>query len=149
MNSALLGLLAACALLGLYAVLAGYAAPVGEHGWLLIAILMATVLWAAVSKHPPWGARLLGFGLLTFIGRVSYSMYLYHLPVLLLFNKFAPPAFAWLAFPCYFTAMVIVATASFRWIEQPFMRGPRRVPIPKPAAPSSAPATKLGDLPVD
>lgn len=149
MNAALLGLLAACALLGLYAVLAGYAAPIGEHGWLLIPVLMATVLWAAVSKHPPWGARLLGFGPLTFIGRVSYSMYLYHLPVLLLFNKFAPPAFAWLAFPCYFTAMIIVATASFRWIEQPFMRAPGRAPFPKPATPSSAPATKLGDLPAD
>ena len=60
--------------------------------------------------------------MLAFIGRVSYSMYLYHLPLLLLFNKYAPVELGGLAFPCYFAIVVGVATISFRYVEQPFMR---------------------------
>ena len=61
--------------------------------------------------------------LLAFIGRVSYSMYLYHLPLLLLLNKYAPAALGGLAFPCYLATVVGVAAISFRYVEQPFMRG--------------------------
>lgn len=129
----LLGILAAGALLGLYAVLAGHAAWLGEQARALLPILMATVLWAAVSKRPPWGEKLLGFAPLTYVGRISYSMYLYHLPVLLLFNKYAPAALAGLAFPCYFAAVVATSTASFRCIEWPFMRGPKRITFLQPA----------------
>jgi peptidoglycan/LPS O-acetylase OafA/YrhL len=131
-TAALLGALAACAVLGLYEILAGHAARLGEHGWVLIPVLMATVIWAAVSRHPPWGEKLLGFAPLTYVGRVSYSMYLYHLPVLLLFNKYAPAALAGLTFPCYLTVMVAMSAASFQFIERPFMRSPNRFALPEP-----------------
>ena len=133
MTAALLGLLAVCAILGLYAVLAGHAAWLGEQAWILNPLLMTAALWAVVSQHPPWGDKLLGFPPLAFVGRVSYSMYLYHLPVLLLFNKYAPAALAGLAFPCYFAAVVATSTASFRCIEWPFMRGPKRITFLQPA----------------
>lgn len=126
--AAALGLLAACAIFGLYAVLAGNAARMGEHAWALIPVLMATTLWAAVSEHPRWGDRLLGFRPLAFVGRVSYSMYLYHLPLLLLFNKYAPITLGRFAFPCYFGLILALSTVSFRYVELPFMRQSSRLP---------------------
>ena len=121
-GAALLGVLAACSVLGLYAVLAGHAAWLGEQAWILIPLAMAVAIWAAVSKHPRWGDKLLGLAPLAFIGRVSYSMYLYHLPVLLLFNKYAPAALGGFAFLCYFGAIIVISTLSFRYVELPFMR---------------------------
>jgi len=114
--------LAAGALVGLYAVLAGSAPLLGEHAWVLFPLSMALFIWAAVSRHPAWGSRLLGLPVLGFIGRVSYSMYLYHLPLLLLFNKYAQASLGGLAFPCYFAIVIGVAAISFRYVEQPFMR---------------------------
>ena len=121
-STALLGLLAGGAVLALYAVLAGYASWFGEQTWILIPVAMTAAIWAAVSQHPRWGNKLLGLAPLAFIGRISYSMYLYHLPVLLLFNKYAPAALGGLAFPCYFALIIVIATSSFRYIELPFMR---------------------------
>jgi peptidoglycan/LPS O-acetylase OafA/YrhL len=120
-SAALLGLLAACALLGLYAVLAGHAAWLGEHAWVLIPAAMATAIWAAVSRRPVWGSKLLGVPPLAFIGRISYSMYLYHLPLLLLFDKYAP-SLASFAFPSYFGLLFVVSASSFQLVERPFMR---------------------------
>jgi peptidoglycan/LPS O-acetylase OafA/YrhL len=125
-GAALLGVLAACSVLVLYAVLAGHASWLAEQAWILIPLAMAAAIWAAVSQHPRWGDKLLGLAPLAFIGRVSYSMYLYHLPLLLLFNTYAPAALGGFAFPCYFGIIVATATASFHFIERPFMRSPRR-----------------------
>jgi peptidoglycan/LPS O-acetylase OafA/YrhL len=121
-GAALLGLLAACSVLALYAVLAGHASWLGEHAWVLIPLTMVAAIWAAVSRRPAWGNKLLGFPPLAFIGRISYSMYLYHLPVLLLFNTYAPVALGGFAFPCYFGVIIVISTLSFRFVELPFMR---------------------------
>jgi peptidoglycan/LPS O-acetylase OafA/YrhL len=42
------------------------------------------------SRVGSLGEFLLGNLPLRFVGRISYSIYLYHLPLLLLWNKFAP-----------------------------------------------------------
>jgi peptidoglycan/LPS O-acetylase OafA/YrhL len=123
--SMVLGALAVGALAGLYATLARGAPLFGEHSWLLFPVLMAIFTWAAVSRNPGWSGSLLGTPVLAFIGRVSYSMYLYHLPLLLLLNKYAPATLGGLAFPCYFVVVVSVAALSFRYVEQPFMGGNR------------------------
>jgi peptidoglycan/LPS O-acetylase OafA/YrhL len=121
-SSALLALLAACAVLSLYAGLAGHAGWMGEQEWVLTPITMAVAIWAAVSRRPAWGTKILGFAPLAFIGRISYSMYLYHLPALLLFNRYAPAALGGLALPCYFGAILAVSALSFRYVELPFTR---------------------------
>jgi peptidoglycan/LPS O-acetylase OafA/YrhL len=126
-GAVLLGVLAACSVLALYAVLAGHASWLGEQAWFLIPVAMAVTIWAAVSQHPPWGEKLLGLAPLALVGRVSYSMYLYHLPVLLLFNKYAPAALGGFAFPCYFAVIIAISSLSFRYVELPFMRQPARV----------------------
>lgn len=120
--SVTLGALATGALVGLYIALAEGEPLFGEHVWILFPLAMAIFIWAAVSRHPAWGSKLLGLPVLAFIGRVSYSMYLYHLPLLLLFNKYAPAELGGLAFPCYFAMVIGVGAISFRYVEQPFMR---------------------------
>ena len=117
-----LGAIAAAALAGLYAVLARGTPQFGEHAWILPPLAMAIFMWAAVSRNPTWGRKLLGAPGLGFVGRISYSIYLYHLPLILVFNKYAPAALGGLAFPCYFAIVVGIATISFRYVEQPFMR---------------------------
>ena len=113
------------AVLALYAMLAaGF--PATEYAALMIPAAMAVAMWAAVSRRPAWARRFLGNTPLAFVGRISYSMYLYHLPLLLLFGKFAPAAFGYLAFPCYFGILVGVSALSFRYVELPFMQPPVR-----------------------
>jgi peptidoglycan/LPS O-acetylase OafA/YrhL len=124
-GSLVLGALAVGSLLGLYAVLARGAPLLGEHVWLLHPLLMAIFIWAAVSINPKWSGSLLGNPVLAFIGRISYSMYLYHLPLLLLYDKYAPASLGGLSFPCYFIVVVGVAAISFRYVEQPFMQSNR------------------------
>jgi len=126
----LLGVLAGCSVLGLYAVLAGAASWLGEQGWILIPLAMAVAIWAAISRRPAWGHGLFGAAPLAFIGRISYSMYLYHLPLLYLFNKYAPATLGGFAFPCYFGVLLATSTTSFHFIERPFMRNSGRVTTP-------------------
>lgn len=114
--------LAAGSVLILYAALAGYAAPMGEYAWIVIPAAMATTMWAAVSLSPTWGTKLLGVRPLAFTGRVSYSMYLYHLPLVMLFNQIVPPTLGALALPCYLGLLYLVSAASYRFVERPFMR---------------------------
>jgi len=134
-ESAILALVAAAALLILYAVLSGRATWSGEFAWTLILASMAIAMWAAVSRRPNWSDKVLGTKPLAFVGRISYSMYLYHLPAVFLFNRYASPAMGWLAFPAYFAAMLLVSALSFHFIERPFMRLParaRRSPTTEP-----------------
>jgi peptidoglycan/LPS O-acetylase OafA/YrhL len=137
-GAAMLGVAALCALLGLYLPFAGAAPWLGEQVWLVIPLTMAAAMWAAISRRPVWGQRLLSLSPLTLIGRISYSMYLYHLPVLYLFDKYSPPL-AGFAFPCYFAIITGVSTLSFYFVERPFM-GPR---VGRPTG------TRLASLPVE
>ncbi len=134
-GAAILGVVALAAPLGLYVIFSGAAPWLGEQIWVVIPLTMAATMWAAISRRPAWGQRLLSLSTLAFIGRISYSMYLYHLPVLYLFNRYSPPL-GRLAFPCYFVIIVAVSTLSFYFVERPFMRGPKRVTF---ASPPSAP----------
>ncbi len=112
-------LLAAPVALG--AVLVDGSRVLGEITWLLTPALMGIAVWASVSLRLGWAVAALGFKPLAFVGRVSYSLYLYHLPVLILFNLYLPLAPPYLAFPLYLAVVVPLAWASYRYVELPFM----------------------------
>jgi peptidoglycan/LPS O-acetylase OafA/YrhL len=90
----------------------------GDKTWFAVPALMAIAMWAAVSRRPPWAKRVLGTVSLAFVGRISYSMYLYHLPVLLLFDKYVGAGIGFAAFPIYFAAILAVSMLSFRYVER-------------------------------
>lgn len=87
-------------------------------GFQLHAVAVALVILAAM--HPPSPLRkLLSFDPLTFIGRISYGLYLFHWPVL----RFMTAARLHLsAYPTAILQVVVtfgLAIASYRFLEQP------------------------------
>jgi peptidoglycan/LPS O-acetylase OafA/YrhL len=115
------GLVLVAAPVALGAVLIDGSRALGEFTWLLTPALMGLAVWASVSLRLGWAVAALGFAPLAFVGRVSYSLYLYHLPVLILFNLYLPLAPPYLAFPLYLAVVVPLAWASYRYVELPFM----------------------------
>jgi peptidoglycan/LPS O-acetylase OafA/YrhL len=90
--------------------------------------VLGTVLLIAVPSS--WiNRRLLSLAPLTFVGRISYSWYLWHWPMLafmhIVCGVHLPAAARMFAIAASFGAAVL----SWRFIEQPF-RGSRRAPVP-------------------
>lgn len=98
----------------------------GEFNWLLSLACLAAILFAAVALRPSWGDTVVGNPLLRFAGRVSYSMYLYHIPLVLLMHVRIPTHGSWIAFPAYFAVLVGVSWISYRYVELPYMGSARR-----------------------
>lgn len=122
-------------------------------GWLGLGLVAASALWFdADMAYPGWRSMLPTFGAaamvaagvrapgrgiprvlswrpLQAIGRVSYSWYLWHWPVLLLGNALiASPG------PAYRAGLVVLslllATASYRWVESPIRHQARWIARP-------------------
>ena len=108
------GILGAVLLVG---VLASRRAVWGEQTWMLTTAALGALLFAAATGSG-WIARtLLARGPLAFAGRVSYSAYLYHLPVLLLGMRLANDASPALL-PAYLAIVAAIAWLSWRFVEQ-------------------------------
>ena len=87
--------------------------------------MRALAMVALVSRGLPVAQALLANRPLSFVGRISYSAYLYHLPVLLLWNVYGPNvAGAWAVLPAYLAAVLAVAWLSWRYAERPRERVP-------------------------
>ena len=116
--------IAAGALAGLYTVLRNGTSILGQMGWVAFPVLMAVGFGAVVSWPSPLLSRIAAAWPLAALGRISYSAYLYHLPLLLLFNAFLPTMTGGFA-PIFWVAVVVlVSAASFRFVERPFLSMP-------------------------
>jgi peptidoglycan/LPS O-acetylase OafA/YrhL len=71
--------------------------------------------------------------LLDRIGRVSYSAYLWHVPVLLVLLRVTAGAAGWALFPLYLGTVLGLAALSWRYLEPPFA-GWRRERVPTASA---------------
>lgn len=111
-----------------------------EHVRLVPSVGLTLLFHAAVASRAKLVGIVLGRGPLALAGRVSYSAYLCHLPILAVWNT-RPSIFAgWLSLPGYALVVFTVSWISWRWIEQPFLgnrRAARRAT--PPAALSGAP----------
>jgi peptidoglycan/LPS O-acetylase OafA/YrhL len=113
------GLLGALLLVG---VLASRRALWGEQTWLLTTAALGALLFAAAAGKG-WIARtLLARGPLAFAGRISYSAYLYHLPVLLLGMRITNGTSIALL-PAYLAIVAGIAWLSWRFVEQRYYAG--------------------------
>ena len=112
--------IAAVALGLLYRIHAPAGAILGEFTWFLIPVCLGTAMLALVSRGMPLARPLLANPPLAFVGRISYSVYLYHLPLLLLWNAFAPPL-GWFTLPAFLSLVLLAGWLSYRFVERPFL----------------------------
>jgi peptidoglycan/LPS O-acetylase OafA/YrhL len=95
-------------------------AVLGEQTWVATTLALGTLLLAAPLARGRLVRAVLDRGPLAFVGRVSYSAYLYHLPLLLLWQHYAVPVPAYLAAPLYLACVLSVAWLSWRFVEERF-----------------------------
>lgn len=110
--------------LGLAAMIAGFFAIDGSRPfpdfWALLPVFGAgAVIWGGVVDGDGWGSRLLATAPMTYLGKLSYGLYLWHWPLLALVRGHylgeAPPAAIWGAV----AASIALASLSYHLIETP------------------------------
>jgi peptidoglycan/LPS O-acetylase OafA/YrhL len=97
--------------------MSAYALP----GALLVASIVCAVLVASAAGDPGW----LGARPVVFVGQISYSAYVWHALVFLLLGV-ETTRWGVMSLPAI-AATILVAYASYRFIEQPFLRGRSRL----------------------
>lgn len=85
------------------------------------------LLLSGTSSLLPFLNRLLAAAPLQFLGKISYSLYLWHWPVLVIYSSVSATSVSATARFILLCLSVALAAASWRWIEQPF-RGHRLLP---------------------
>ena len=119
----LLGVVGLVGLAAMVALTNGYTAFQYRGGTLLCSILTLMVIAACVQ---PRGmvARALAVEPLVWVGKRSYSIYLWHYPLLLLMNPVANISDTpWWQYILQVLVVVAVAECSYRFIETPFRKG--------------------------
>jgi peptidoglycan/LPS O-acetylase OafA/YrhL len=120
--------------LGSLAVILTSAFVYTEHsafpGWRALAPTLATaafLLAATGAERAPWTSRVVGLAPLALIGRMSFSIYLFHWPLIVLLPRAVPGIEHGPAYPLVVAAAtLLLAAASWRWVERPF----RSLPVP-------------------
>jgi peptidoglycan/LPS O-acetylase OafA/YrhL len=101
----------------------------------LVALMMATILVRLLSGRSRVASAVLGFAPLAAVGRISYALYLFHIPVILwLF----PDRLGWQhpGRTLFATGLTfLAAVTSYYCVERPFLRLKDRLRAPSPAAP--------------
>lgn len=95
-------------------------------GWSIVAAACTAILLSALGSTGPLGAALSSRPLV-YLGRISYGLYVFHQVGLLvagrLFPGFGASARDWAGhFAVGLVVTLVLAAASYRWIEQPFLR---------------------------
>jgi peptidoglycan/LPS O-acetylase OafA/YrhL len=108
--------------------------PLGDLTWLACVAAIGGIVLGCACGRGAAAQTLLARGPLAFMGRISYSAYLWHLPLLLVLQSRVTGA-GGAFFPIYVAGVAAAGWMSWRWVERPFMRrrgaasaGPRRAP---------------------
>jgi peptidoglycan/LPS O-acetylase OafA/YrhL len=134
-------------LLGWRATAPGCALLLGTWVWqptgpfIVFELLLAVLVAACAASPPSWLTRALSTRPLVQIGRVSYGMYLFHVPVLGLLRRSMPGLIehpVWL-FPLALLGSFGLAAVSYRYIEAPLLALKERFrpscqPVPRASA---------------
>lgn len=98
-------------------------ALLGGESWVLAPLALGALLYWSASRGGALISTLLGRGPFAFTGRISYSAYLYHLPLLILANQYLGGASTWVVIPAYLALTAAISWLSWRYVEQRFLRG--------------------------
>jgi peptidoglycan/LPS O-acetylase OafA/YrhL len=113
--------LAVASLLGIAIAVHLYTAAIRYPGTAAMLPCMATAALLATGRgpRPALVNRMLSWPPLVFVGLISYSLYLWHQPVLVFANYYYIGPLRPAATAALLVATLLVATASWRFIEQP------------------------------
>ena len=92
-------------------------------GFLVIALSGAAVIGVVTQLPHHVVARVLSTRPLPYLGRISYGMYLWYWPVLLVMTSARTHLHGVVLLACRMVVIVIVAGASYRLVEAPIQRG--------------------------
>lgn len=93
------------------------------HGGLLLqASVVAALLLLLARRQAGSVDTVLGWAPFAYLGVRSYGLYLYHWPITLWLDRVFPGMPWWTAAPLVLGATLLIAAASYRWIEEPVIR---------------------------
>ncbi len=119
----LVGLLGAAGVGACWALVSGQSPLLDRGGFLLVAVAAVAVV-AAVSEHPGGiGARVLSIPPLRALGRMSYGVYLWHWPIVLICNHERTGLSGLSLAGARIAATLVVAAASYQLVERPVREG--------------------------
>lgn len=117
-----------------------YSPWMGRYGYVIVAVASAIVIADLVVGRHSLLARVFSWAPLVYIGRISYGLYLYHLPVYFLVEQHLPH----LPFPARLALKLALslglAALSFQFLERPCLRLKARFEAAAPSAPRRAEA---------
>ncbi|MDA3626190.1 acyltransferase family protein [Saccharopolyspora sp. WRP15-2] len=139
----LLGSAGAVVLAFMAVLLGGSSEFLYSGGFGLVAVVAGAVVVAAIPAAG-WFGRLLSWQPLRWIGLRSYGIYLWHMPVVVLFSASGVAVSDALFVGLVAAVSLAVAGVSYRWVEEPFRRNGIRATIRRLTAPSRTGETRTG-----
>jgi peptidoglycan/LPS O-acetylase OafA/YrhL len=118
-----LGLLGAAYLVWACHIFGGQEAFLYQGGFLLVALATGAVIVAVVTWPGSLLARVLSLSALTYVGRISYGLYLYHWPLFLVVDHHHTGLSGASLLAVRLALTFAVATASFFVVEEPIRTG--------------------------
>jgi peptidoglycan/LPS O-acetylase OafA/YrhL len=106
-------------------------------GWVAFPVVLAAGFAAIVSWPTVWLSKVAASWPLSSVGRISYSAYLYHLPLLLLFNAFLPSVTGGFAPILWAAIVLLVSAASFQLVERRYLSRGVSCDTPAKVAPAA------------
>lgn len=110
-----------------------YSPWMGRFGYVIIAVASALVLADLVLGRHSLLARPLSWGPLVYIGRISYGIYLLHLPIYFIVEQALPHWTLMEKLPLKLALTLGAASISFHVLERPFLRLKERFETRAPA----------------
>jgi len=92
-------------------------------GFLVAALAACAVLISVTCVSSSVVSKVLSFPVLTFVGRISYGAYLWHLPLFFFIDHARTGLTGWHLFVVRVVPTLAVATVSFYLVERPIRRG--------------------------
>ena len=117
-----LGALSALALAVMWFRLEGSSRFLYRGGFWLAELAVLVLILCAVSGSRSWVARALSIRPLTFLGTISYGVYLWHWPVNVALTTERVHVRGFWLHVIQFAVTFAISLASYRWIEQPIRR---------------------------
>jgi peptidoglycan/LPS O-acetylase OafA/YrhL len=88
-------------------------------GFLVADVMVALVIWGVTMAPSGLSARMLSIRPLTFVGRISYGLYLWHWPIFLVLDKARTGLDGWHLFVLRLLVTFAIATVSWYLVETP------------------------------